>query len=390
MEKEKKRRRFRAFGCRRLFWTAATVLGLMCSLPFILNAPELHWHIHNNIRQPLITPAPASKTSDLIAFICKWRRDSRLGAIYTIRPDGSDLRKIRARPYEEYSQFSWSPDGAWLVFVATNHFLTMLPEERYEIYRVRFDGLDSRRVTYNRLIELAPIWSYDGRSILFMSRRVIYEISVEGHEISRTHNAYAPNRMAGRWGRRAIDWTSDGRRIIGIGTYDALLYGRKRDASDWQVLTRAEMRPDALAWANDDERFLYYSNGFSYEFSKLAVFDVKKKVEHFSLELDLIIDAHWSPDARWIAIKGRMLGESDEMHIFLVDADSGDMQRLTTMRAGDFGAISWSPDSEWIAFSTYPRSGGNSRIFKIRRDGASLQQLIEIDCHITEISWSPT
>ena len=128
----------------------------MCSLPFILTAPELHWHIDNNIRPPLITPAPTNRTSDLIAFICEGRYDGWPDAIYTVHPDGSHLRQIRARPYQSYSQMTWSPDGAWLLFVASNHFLTMLPDEKYEVYRIRFDGLDSRRLTYNRIIEVAP------------------------------------------------------------------------------------------------------------------------------------------------------------------------------------------------------------------------------------------
>ncbi|MCY4536846.1 MAG: hypothetical protein OXE52_01305, partial [Chloroflexi bacterium] len=62
---------------------------------------------------------------------------------------------------------------------------------------------------------------------------------------------------------------------------------------------------------------------------------------------------------------------------------------VTAISTGDIGAISWSPDSEWIAFSTYPRGGEDSRIFKIKRDGTALHQLTRIDCGITEISWSP-
>ncbi|MCY4019634.1 MAG: hypothetical protein OXG39_09515 [Chloroflexi bacterium] len=189
--------------------------------------------------------------------------------------------------------------------------------------------------------------------------------------------------------RRLVDWSSDEQRIIVIGTYDAILSGSDFDGSDWREFTRAGMRPDAVAWSADDERIMYFSNDVSFEFSKLVVFDVKKQVEHFSLKMNSIHDARWLPDGNWIAIKGRALDEDGGAHIYLLDIDAGVMNYVTTMRTGDLGRISWSPDSEWIAFSTYPWSGGDSRIFKIKRDATDLQQLTDMDCRIREMSWSP-
>ena len=89
------------------------------------------------------------------------------------------------------------------------------------------------------------------------------------------------------------------------------------------------MNPTALAWANNDERILYYSNDISFDFSKLVVFNVKDKLEEISLEMELVLDALWSPDSRWIAVRGRMLGVEEGAHIYLLDVDSGDIQHLT-------------------------------------------------------------
>ena len=324
---------------------------------------------------------PSSAKGETIA-------DAALSTPFT--PNGSHLNQIRARPYESYRYLNWSPDGTWLAFVATNHYLTMLPEEKYEIYRVRFDGLDSRRLTYNRIIEVAPIWSHDGQSIIFFNDHTIHFISADGDEISRTHNNSVSHFRSSPRGRRRIDWSSDGTRIIAKGYYDAILYGRNPNGSDMQVLTKAGMNTTALAWASNDEQILYYSNDVSFDFSKLVVFDIKDNVEQISLKMDLVVHALWSPDSRWIAIRGRALGLKEGVHIYLLNVETGDIQHKTTMSTGDFGSISWSPDSKWIAYTTNPRSGGNSRIFKMERDSASTQQLIEIDCRITEISWSPT
>ncbi|MCY4019083.1 MAG: hypothetical protein OXG39_06715 [Chloroflexi bacterium] len=385
MEKAKKRTASRAIGCRRLFLAACIALGLICSLPFVLTSPELQWHIDHNIRPPIITPAPASKESDLIAFICTRNHGSHPGAIYIIHPDGRQVRQIHARSYARYADLSWSPDGMW-VAVVISYVYGFLPNEKYEIYRIRFDGLDSRRLTYNHFREFGPRWSKDGKSIWFFSSETMHKTSVDGAEISQSYDSYIG---ASLLIRRPVDWSSDEQRIIAIGTYDAILSGSDPDGSDWRELTRAGMRPDAVAWSGDDERIMYFSNDVSFEFSKLVVFDVKKQVEHFSLKMNSIHDARWLPDGNWIAIKGRALDEDEGAHIYLLDIHTGVMNYITAMTTGDLGKISWSPDSEWIAFSTYPWSGGDSRIFKIKRDGTAFHQLTRIDCRIREISWSP-
>ena len=387
MEKPKKRTKPRAIGCRRLFLMACIALGLICSLPFVLTSPELQWHIDHNIKQPVITPAPAIKESDLIAFTCEQNGGNLPAGVYVIPPDGSHWRQIRARPHERYEYLSWSPDGIWVAVVArSTSLLAVLPDEKYEIFRVRFDGLDSRRLTYNHLQEFDPRWSNDGRSVSFIRRGAIHKVSDNGQEISRVYNSKIKSYP---WERRMFDWSSDDRRLVIIGTYGSVLFSTNPDVSDLRVLTRAETRPDAVAWAANDEQILYYSDDMRSDFKTLTVFNVTTRTEDISLKMDLIRDARWSPDSNWIAIKGRALDENEGEHIYLLDIHTGVMKYVTAISTGDIGVISWSPDSEWIAFSTYPRGGEDSRIFKIKRDGTALHQLTRIDCDITEISWSP-
>ena len=189
MEKAKKGTGPRAIGCRRLFLAACIALGLICSLPFVLTSPELQWHIDHNIRPPIITPAPTSKESDLIGFTCTRNEGSHPGAIYIIHPDGRHLRQIHARPYARYADLSWSPDGMW-VAVVISFVHGFLPNEKYEIYRIRFDGLDSRRLTYNHFREFGPRWSKDGKSIWFFSSGAMHKTSIDGTEISQSYDSY--------------------------------------------------------------------------------------------------------------------------------------------------------------------------------------------------------
>ncbi len=385
MEKDRKRFRPRVVGCRRLFLMACLALGLICSLPFLLTSPELQWHIDHNVKLSVITPVPASKESELIAFICKRRDGIQPGGVYVVHPDGSHLRQARAHPNERYKYLNWSPDGRWMAMVISN-VANLLPNEKYEIYRIRFDGLDSSRLTYNHFREYHPLWSNDGKSIWFFSDGTIHKTSINGHEVSHSHISNIGKDL---FSRRPVDWSSDDQRIAGIRSYDKLLVGTNPDGSDWRVLTRAGRTIHHVAWAPNDEQIMYYTFDATYDSRKLAVFDAKGQVEDFSIEMDLIRDAQWSPDARWIAIDGRALDEEEGEYLYLLDVESGHIRYVTLIGMYHFGAISWSPDSDWIVFSSSPRSGGNSQILKVKRDGTRLQQLIDIDCEVTEISWSP-
>ena len=72
---------------------------------------------------------------------------------------------------------TWSPDGKRLALVLTH-------EGSSQLYTVRSDGGDLRRITFSETIDTEPMFSPDGKSLLFTSDRggsaQIYRVSVEG------------------------------------------------------------------------------------------------------------------------------------------------------------------------------------------------------------------
>ena len=377
----------RAHHCRRLFAVACVALGLICSVPVVLTSPELQWHINHNIRRPpVITPAPASKTSEMIAFTCGKYRDVRRKSLYTVYADGSHLRRVRHHPFRSYGHISWSLDGIWIAVVVENRDYNLWRGSKYEIYRVRFDGLDSLRLTYNDSRESFPVWSDDGSSISFVSEKSIHQISVNGQEIGRSDNPH----ISGFFWSRPFDWSSD-RQHYAFSYNHFLSYGRNHDESDLQS-ERMKSWVDGLEWAPNNEQILYYESD-----EGLFVYNVKTKAEDFAVNMGVTSDARWSPNGKWIAILGQGEDVESGIYLYLVDIHTGDIQTVTKngmkiRRHG--GLISWSPDSEWIAFANFDYSFGDEnkyigRLFKIRRDGTDLQQLRELDCRITELSWSP-
>jgi len=82
--------------------------------------------------------------------------------IYLVRPDGSDLRRLTTLSvYDGIA--SWSPDGSRLAFVSDR-------SGAFDIYTMTSDGRDQRQLTHHegsRGSAAWPSWSPDGSEIVF-------------------------------------------------------------------------------------------------------------------------------------------------------------------------------------------------------------------------------
>ena len=91
----------------------------------------------------------------------------------------------------------------------------------------------------------------------------------------------------------------------------------------------------------------------------------------------------WSPDSRHlvVAVSYRRGDERIKGSLFIYDAQTGSMERLTHDDTFDFFP-SWSPDGQWIAFlrtlgDTYPcyEEGCDNGLYLIRPDGSDIELL---------------
>jgi TolB protein len=90
--------------------------------------------------------------------------------IYTVRIDGSNLRRVTLPPTRSAEDLEpqWPPDGARIVFVRYN--ITLAPKGKQALFIVNADGSGLRRVTkYAIKAGDGPDWSPDGTQILFRS-----------------------------------------------------------------------------------------------------------------------------------------------------------------------------------------------------------------------------
>ena len=105
--------------------------------------------------------------------------------LYSIRPDGSNLRRLTYWRGRELAP-DFSPDGASIDFSSD-------ASGRFRLYVMPFDGSFPRRLTSSFGDDGRPVWSPDGRWIAFSSDRDgdddVYLVGADGErERKLTHN----------------------------------------------------------------------------------------------------------------------------------------------------------------------------------------------------------
>jgi Tol biopolymer transport system component len=108
--------------------------------------------------------SPAWSTTGTLAFVNTTDR-----GLYSVRPDGSRLRRLFGRYWGWGNQPDWSPGGGWIAFSA-----------RGRIFSIRASGRGLRRLSPNQPDHIDPVWSPDGRYIAFSG----------GHTSSHDHGLY--------------------------------------------------------------------------------------------------------------------------------------------------------------------------------------------------------
>ena len=97
-----------------------------------------------------------------IVFESTYAIEGRIN-IWSMRPDGSDRRRLTEAPTESHLHPRWSPDGRRIVFTNNRN-----GDE--ELYVMNADGSGMKAITDNGLNDWDPGWSPDGRKLVFARR----------------------------------------------------------------------------------------------------------------------------------------------------------------------------------------------------------------------------
>ena len=422
-------------GCGLYLKRIGAFLFLIVSLPLlalhVLFSP-LEQQLIDYAHQIINYSRPAPKESDLIAFTCGHD-------VYTVQPDGRNLRRIRQGSFGGYSRgLNWSPDGVWLALTLTEQLTWHKPS----IYKLRFDGSLSKRLSFDRADLRLAVWTPDGAAVQYLTDEGVWRVSADGGRPTQLD-------LAGfkLWRRDTAAWSPARDLLIvekgylfddSVGSLTLLAPGAGGKIWEHPVAESLEWHNvhagfiELIRWSPKGDRIAYrtYQEGFTDEEENFFEhYKIRREVHILNLETreestiykSYAYNFQWSPNADWIAmIAPGGVGRADQSilkninaaiaaataprgedranqrTLKIVNAVSGSIREITSEIPDGklWTSLAWSPDSERIAFSLgRPIAEGkqerSNRIFIIRRDGTGMKQIAELDCLPKNINWSP-
>ncbi|MCH9015545.1 MAG: serine/threonine-protein kinase [Gemmatimonadetes bacterium] len=244
---------------------------------------------------------------------------------------------------------NWSPDGRRLAYVAGNRGFVELFQlgnlAPSSIWTVAVEGGEPVRVTADENIDVSPVWTPDGRHLLFISDRdggrdiFIVRLGRDGDPTSQ------PTRLTTGLDAHSLSLSADGRHAV----YSEFTLRR----NVWKL---AIPRRGAVSISQAEQ--VTFGN---HNIEQIAV----------------------SQDGQWLVFDTDIDGDQN---IYIMPIGGGEPRQVTTNAAGDFyGDLS--PDGTEIGFHSF--RSGNRDVFVIPVDGGEAQQLTENPTSDQNARWSP-
>jgi len=258
-----------------------------------------------------------------IVFVCQLFRDDRTNQLCLLNADGTGFRRLTGNDQADHFYPSMAPDGQSVVYSSNE-------SGEYAVHDMDLASGASRRLTYLG-DDYAPAVSPDGRQVVFV------------------HND----------GQRQTLWVVE----RGGGTARALAATTGGDGWD-------------PVWSPDGGQILFASSRAGGV--QLFVAEADGSSVRQVTDVDgLRGRSDWSPDGAFLATYA---GSAWRREIILLGLDGSILAQPT--QGGNNLAPSFSPDGEWIAFTSYRDRYGDDHgceIYVMRVDGSDLRRLTDND-----------
>ena len=291
------------------------------------------------------------------------RTSPMVANLYTLPALGGTPRKIYSieKTYKELlakaPDFSWSPDGRFLLLSIVPASNPSATERRPAIALVSLADSSTRLVTFPppEFSDWSPAFSPDGNLIAFLRSsgpgRIddLYVVAAAGGE---------PKRLT--FDRRNIDgaptWTPDGRDIIFSSGRGGLSSLWRIPASGGGVPSRIEGAGTSVfspAVALKSQRFAYVNVFVQVNLWKVSLSEAKHVAQSpqllFATKGETAL-SYFSPDGRKLAFESTQSGYRE---IWTVNSDGSEPSQLTFLN-GESGTPRWSRDGRFVAFDYRP------------------------------------
>lgn len=265
--------------------------------------------------------------------------------VYTIKPDGTDMRSTSSDNQTFDGLPMWSPDGKSIAFTSNQ-------ADDYEIWTMDEDGNNHKRLTHMAEWDGLPRWSPDGSKIVFVGERhdsagfdsfEIFLMNPDGSDVKQIIDSETwgphPEEDTIRW-NSVPTWSPDGSKILfssnrGDATLP-LLYTMNPDGSDQKkfglFFDVDGTDPDWSAVTNK----IVFVRGSAAK-GDIWVMDAGSPIPGLTAKkitdnIDSNRSPVWSPDGKQIAFVSDKYGNDD---IFIMNADGTNVRRVTYDKAND-------------------------------------------------------
>jgi dipeptidyl aminopeptidase/acylaminoacyl peptidase len=290
----------------------------------------------------------------------------------------------------------FSPDGRRIAFVVQEHDLAG-GTTNAEIYVMRADGGDVRRMTNNPATDTHPRWSPDGGSILFLSTRnknaQAWLLPVDGGEPKQLTDFST--------GVSDPTWSPDGTTIA----FASEVFP-ECGASDScnKAITESMTKGPLQAHMADRLLYRHWTSWKDGRRSHIMLFNLQQKTYRDLTPEDFDAPAFslggvgftFSPDGREICFAANRdpnESETTNKDLFVVPTAGGAVLNLTASNSAYDGDPAYSPDGKYIAYRKQTVPGYEADRFRIALlDRATRQSVVltdGFDNWVNDIQWSP-
>jgi TolB protein len=237
-----------------------------------------------------------------------------------------------------------------------------------EIYIADYDGLNQRRITVNRTLNITPVWSPDGRAIAYTSyRRGFPDVFVSYIYEGRLER---PANGTDRIQNFLPAWSPDGSRIAFTSSRDgnSEIYVVNMDGSGVRRITNHPAIDSTPTWSPTGQQLAFTSDRTGSPQIYIVGVD--------GLGLRRITTESYCDRATWsvapfneIAYTCRQGGGYD---IKVYDVATGNVRQITFGEGSNESPV-FAPNGRHLAFTS--TRNGKTQVFTIARDGKDLRQI---------------
>ncbi|MGB9735844.1 MAG: Tol-Pal system protein TolB [bacterium] len=249
-----------------------------------------------------------------------------------------------------------------------------------QIYAMDLDGSDMVRLTYNNSINLSPVWSPDGNSLLFTSymhkNPDLYMLNLLSGSLTTLSNRKGLN--------ISPSFSPDGREIAVSLSFSGSpeIYLMNLEGKIIKQLTHTSGINVSPSFSPDGKKIAFVSDRAGGP--QIYTMNVDgSDVQRVTFKGDYNASCDWSPNGKRIVFSG--LSSDGTFDIYTIKPDGSDLERLTENQ-GDNMSPKWSPDGYYIIFVS--TRDGHQQLYVMNANGSNQHRIIATDYDMSSPSWS--